>query len=274
MAASETLVEVNLVFTRDRAWSVEAHADGFELRAWEGGESGQFRHWPLVRGWIGTTADNEIREIGVRECAPGTVRVPGESRPLPGEVEARLGWPAEVAGRLERRDDELSYEMRMAEEEPESWFAIGDDVWLGLSHDRALSRIVARARAPVRERVELRVPADRYAAALSAGRFLQVEREPSGGRRGLAGQLGGIPARGVLRGGEGQRVPVGRPRRGARQPLGVRRGRGRGGRARPRRAPGGRRRERLAGMAGRCPRILVARWGRSLGVGPMSLRDG
>jgi hypothetical protein len=180
MAASETLVQVVLVFAGGRSWSVQAYADGFELRAWEDGESGQFRHWPLGRGWIGTTADNEIREIGARACAPGPVPVPEGARPLQGEVEARLGWPAEVVGRMERRGDELIYEVQAAPEAPDAWFAIGEAAWLGVSPGASLSRIVARAGAPARERVELRVPGDRYAAALSAGRFLQVEREPSG----------------------------------------------------------------------------------------------
>jgi hypothetical protein len=180
MGAGETLVRVGITFTRERAYAMQAYADGFVLRAWEHGESGQFRHWPLGRGWIATTGDNELREIGLHECDSRPIELPAAVTALPEGTEALLGWPAAVCGGMERRGDEVRYELRLARDDPDAWFAIAEDAWLGLSGDGALSRVIARARVPGRECVVVRVPADPFAAAVTAGRFLQVEREPSG----------------------------------------------------------------------------------------------
>jgi len=99
---------------------------------------------------------------------------------LPGRVEARYWWPATVSARMEREGDDVRYEVAMADALPQRWFAVGEQAWLGVSAEGELSRIVARAPVPARERITLRLPAERYAASLSGGRFLHVELKPSG----------------------------------------------------------------------------------------------
>jgi len=89
MTVSETLVEVALVFSRDRAWALQAYSDGFDLNGWIDGESGHFRHWPLGSAWIATTDANALQQVGAHDCAAGAVSLPTGVEPPSAAVEAR-----------------------------------------------------------------------------------------------------------------------------------------------------------------------------------------
>jgi hypothetical protein len=190
---TEPLVAVELVFSPGLEYRVQAYADGFELRGWVDGESGQFRHWPLGVGWVGTTGDNELRDVGSHGCAAGAVETPVIERveALPADMSARMRWPASVAARMQRDGAMARYELAFSSEPPVRWYQLEPDAaWVGLSAQDELSRLVCTARLPVKERVSLRLPGDRYGASLQASRFLHVELEPEGWDAGgdLSGQ--------------------------------------------------------------------------------------
>jgi hypothetical protein len=180
MAVSETLVEVALVFSRDRAWALQAYSDGFDLNGWIDGESGHFRHWPLGSAWIATTDANALQQVGAHDCAAGAVSLPTGVEPPSAAVVARLRWPVAASGRMERQGDEVRYELRVGDAQPNRWFAATDSAWFGVSGGGELCRVVVTAPTPARERVTLRLPGERYAASLAARRYLHVELERSG----------------------------------------------------------------------------------------------
>jgi len=95
MVLAESLVEVKLVFERRVEFRLQPYADGFALSGWVDGESGQFRHWPLGVGWIGTTGDNEVRDVSVNGCTLGVVELPdlGRVDESDGDARIRMRWP-------------------------------------------------------------------------------------------------------------------------------------------------------------------------------------
>ena len=182
-AVTEPLVEVELAFSPELEYRVQAHADGFELRGWVDGESGQFRHWLLGVGWVLTTGDNEVRDVGSHGCVAGAVEMPAVERveAMPAGMPARMRWPTPASARMQRDGAMARYELAFSPETPVRWFQLeADAVWVGLSAQDELSRLVCTARLPVKERVSLRLPADRYAASMQASRYLHVELEPEG----------------------------------------------------------------------------------------------
>jgi hypothetical protein len=198
---TEPLVEVGLVFSQGLEYRVQAYADGFEMRGWVDGESGQFRHWPLGVGWVRTTGDNEVRDIASHGCAAGVVETPAIERleAMPAGMSARMRWPAPASARMQRDGAMARYELAFSSEAPVRWFQlVPAAAWVGLSAKGELSRLACTAQVPVKERVGLRLPGDRYAASLQASRLLHVELEPEGwdedgalsGRRGAHHESG------------------------------------------------------------------------------------
>jgi hypothetical protein len=178
---SEPLVDVELVFSPGLEYRVQGYADGFELRGWVDGESGQFRHWPLGVGWVQTTGDNEVRDVTSHACVAGVVEMPVSERIESASVSARMRWPEPVSARMQRDGAVTRYEMAFASEPPVRWLRLASAAaWVGLSAQGELSRVACTAAVPERERVPLRLPSDRFAVSLLGSWLLQVELEPEG----------------------------------------------------------------------------------------------
>jgi len=179
----ESLVEVELVFQRGREYRLEPFADGFALSGWVDGESGQFRHWPLGVGWVGTTGDNEVRSVSANGCRDGVVELPDRGRvdESDGDVRVRMRWPQEVATRMHRYGSAARYVVELASVPAARWVRLAPaDAWLGVSEGGELCRVVCTGELAEQRRVKVRLEGVRYAASLMAGRLLQVEAEPAG----------------------------------------------------------------------------------------------
>jgi len=180
---AESLVEVELVFQRRREYRLEPYADGFALSGWVDGESGQFRHWPLGVGWIGTTGDNEVRTVSANGCRDGVVELPDRGRveESDGDVRVRMRWPQEVAARMHRDGSAVRYAVELTSAPPARWVRLAPaDAWLGVSEGGEFCRVVCTGELAEQRRVKVRLEGVRYAASLMAGRLLQVEVEPAG----------------------------------------------------------------------------------------------
>ncbi len=183
MVVVESLVEVELVFERRVEYRLQPYADGFALSGWVDGESGQFRHWPLGVGWIGTTGDNEVRDVSAHGCTDGVVELPdgGRADESDGEIRVRMRWPEEVTARMHRDGAAARYMVELTSAPAARWVRLAPaDAWLGVSETDELCRVVCTAELADQRRMAVRLEAVRYAASLMAGRLLQVEAEPAG----------------------------------------------------------------------------------------------
>ncbi|HXU22610.1 MAG TPA: hypothetical protein VN697_01150, partial [Tepidiformaceae bacterium] len=165
----ESLVEVELVFQRGREYRLEPFADGFALSGWVDGESGQFRHWPLGVGWVGTTGDNEVRSVSANGCRDGVVELPDRGRvdESDGDVRVRMRWPQEVATRMHRYGSAARYVVELASVPAARWVRLAPaDAWLGVSEGGELCRVVCTGELAEQRRVKVRLEGVRYAASL------------------------------------------------------------------------------------------------------------
>jgi hypothetical protein len=183
MVVTESLVEVELVFERRVDYRLQPYTDGFVLSGWVDGESGQFRHWPLGVGWIGTTGDNEVRDVSANGCTLGVVELPDRFQVDEAEtdVRVRMRWPKEVTARMHRDGSAARYAVELTSAPATRWVRLAPaDAWLGVSESGELCRVVCAGELAEQRRVEVRLEGVRYAASLMADRLLQVEVEPAG----------------------------------------------------------------------------------------------
>jgi hypothetical protein len=182
VVGSEPLVEVELAFERGREYRLRPYADGFELSGWADGESGQFRHWPLGVGWIGTTGDNEVRGVSTHGCTHGAVELPdrGQVGEAETDVHVRMRWPVEVSARIHRDGSAARYALELTSVPVTRWVRLRPaDAWLGVSESGELCRVVCTGELAEQRRVEVRLEGVRYTASLMASQLLQVEVEPA-----------------------------------------------------------------------------------------------
>jgi len=172
------VVDAMLVIERGRTFRVVPYPGGFRLEGSVAGDSGWFRHWPLEpeAGWIGTTDENVVQDLGVRSCDPGEVRWPAGAPEIDADLDLTMAWPAEWTARLDDSGETTRYEVSCSDAEPAAWVTLpGAAAFLGLGPDHELLRIVAEAAPVGRSQEMLLLRPGEYRATLNQG-FLHVQR--------------------------------------------------------------------------------------------------